>query len=40
MISTECLTASAGVACSRGAGFASAVTARPTRFVPAISFMS
>ena len=40
MISTECLTASAGVAWSAGTGRASDVTARPTRFVPAISFMS
>jgi hypothetical protein len=40
IISTECLSASVGVACSGRAGLASAVTARPTRFVPAISFMS
>ena len=30
IISTECLTASAGVACSGGAAFTSAVAARPT----------
>ena len=40
MISTECLVDSAGVACAAGAGLASAVTARPTRFAPVISFMS
>ena len=40
IISTECLVASAGVAWSAGAGRASDVTARPTRLVPAISFMS
>ena len=40
MISTECLTDSVGVACAAGAGLASDVTARPTRFVPVISFMS
>ncbi len=40
MISTECLTDSAGVACAAGAGLVNDVTARPTRFVPVISFMS
>ena len=40
MISTECLTASVAVACAAGAGLAIAVTARPTRLVPVMSFMS
>ncbi len=40
MISTECFVDNAGVACSGGAGLASEVTARPTRFAPVISFMS